>query len=177
MTPPLTNIDMSTMPSGAPPGSAPIYHFHKAPDCLEPYRLDNTGVAKGGTPNRHGRLMGWALDGFGIYTFQDIGGSAPVVDECGGHFGPVSDDSDEVVYHYHTRSYVPYTLACQGPALGKCNETQGTNARNENQGTNFCHYGCGAEICVQPGTKREALERYLDQWDKDWLKKYTVNDY
>ena len=177
VTPPLTKIDMSTMPSGAPPGSAPIYHFHKAPECLEPYRLDNKGVAKGGTPNRHGRLMGWALDGFGIYTFQDIGGSAPVVDECGGHFGPVSDDSDEVVYHYHTRSYVPYTLACQGPALGKCNETQGTNARNENQGTNFCHYGCGAEICVQPGTKREALERYLDHWDKDWLNKYTVNDY
>ena len=30
---------------------------------------------------------------------KDVDGAAPVVDQCGGHFGPV--DSGEVVYHYH----------------------------------------------------------------------------
>ena len=85
-------------------------------------------------------------------------------------FGPVTDDEDaEVVYHYHTRAFVPYSIACQGPALGKCNETQGI--------TDYCHYGCGAEVCVQPGTKEIKLKNYLDQWDSTWLAKYTVNDY
>ena len=51
------------------------------------------------------------MDGFGIYAYQDVGGAAPVVDECGGHFGPT--DTGEVVYHYHSRTIVPYHLACQ----------------------------------------------------------------
>ena len=55
--------------------------------------------------------MGWAMDGFGIYAYQDVGGNAPVVDECGGHFGPT--DTGEVAYHYHSRTIVPYHLACQ----------------------------------------------------------------
>ena len=59
--------------------------------------------------------MGWAMDGFGIYAYQDVGGVAPVVDECGGHFGPT--DTGEVVYHYHSRTIVPYHLACQGSAI------------------------------------------------------------
>ena len=59
--------------------------------------------------------MGWAMDGFGIYAYQDVGGAAPVVDECGGHFGPT--DTGEVVYHYHSRTIVPYHLACQGSNL------------------------------------------------------------
>ena len=168
VTPPLTKVNMSTLPAGAPPGTTPIYHFHKAPDCLEAFQLDNKEIYRGGTPNKHGRLIGWGLDGFGIYTFQDIGGTAPVVDECGGHFGPVSDESDEVVYHYHARPHVPYTLACQGPALGKCDETQ-TNT------TNFCHFGCGAEVCVQPGTKEGALRKYLANWNETWLDSFKSN--
>ena len=60
------------------------------------------------------QLMGWAMDGFGIYAYQDVGGTAPVVDECGGHFGPT--DTGEVAYHYHSRTIVPYHLACQGSA-------------------------------------------------------------
>lgn len=97
-------------------------------------------------------------------------GEDPVVDECGGHFGPVSEDSDEVVYHYHTRTYVPYVMACQGPALGKCDETQGPHS-------NYCHYGCGAEVCVQPGTKQDKLKEYLATWDEEWLDTYTINNY
>ena len=54
----------------------------------------------GGTPYQHAELIGYAIDGFGIYGYQDVGGAAPIVDECGGHFGPV-DDTGDVVYHYH----------------------------------------------------------------------------
>ena len=40
------------------------------------------------------------MDGFGVYAYQDVDGAAPVVDECGGHFGPV-DETGKVLYHYH----------------------------------------------------------------------------
>ena len=137
--------------------------------------------------------MGWALDGFGIYSYQDVGGAAPVVDECGGHFGPV--DTGAVEYHYHSRQIVPYHLACQessfhlfiktkagngrslcinlfhlqGPSLGRCAETQ--------QGTNYCHPGCGSDYCVQPGTSEGELRDYLAQWDEGWYGRFTVNDF
>ena len=90
-----------------------------------------------------------------------------MVDECGGHFGET--DTGEVEYHYHSRVITPYHQACQGPSLGKCAGTQ--------EGANFCHPGCGAEICVQPGTDEGKLRAYLAQWDPEWLDKYTVNDY
>merc|ERR1712139_632202 len=120
----------------------------------------------------HAQLMAWAVDGFGVYAYQDIDGSAPIVDECGGHFGPV--DTGEVVYHYHSRPIVPYHLACQGPALGKCAETQ--------SGTNYCHPGCGSDICVQPGTSEEELKAYIAGFSETWLEDrlaegYTINDY
>jgi len=162
VTPPTTNLD------GPPPaGAPPLYHYHKSPECLEPFTNASIGVSHGGRPYSHAQLMGWALDGFGIYAYQDIDGSAPVVDECGGHFGPV--DTGEVVYHYHSRPTVPYHLACQGPALGECASTQ--------RGTNYCHPGCGAQVCVQPGTDEELLMVYLARWDAEWIYKYTVNDY
>eukprot|EP00116_Pleurobrachia_bachei_P013959 sb/3474221/ len=108
------------------------------------------------------------MDGFGVYTYQDVGGAAPVVDECGGHFGPI--DTGEVVYHYHSRTYVPYHMACQGPALGNCAATQ--------RGTSYCHPGCGGyEVCVQPGTNEQDLREYLGQWDPEWIDQYTVNPY
>ena len=61
--------------------------------------------------------MGWAMDGFGIYAYQDVGGAAPVVDECGGHFGQT--DTGAVEYHYHSRQIVPYHLACQASKIVK----------------------------------------------------------
>ena len=167
VTPPLSLVDPGDFPAGAPPPSPPIFHFHKAPSCLKPFTDDYKGVSRGSTPNTHGKLTGWAIDGFGIYTYQDEGGLTPIVDECGGHFGAV--DTGEVVYHYHVRVFVPYTLACQGPALGKCASQQGV--------TDYCHYGCGADVCVQPGTSETKLKAYLAQWNETWLENYSINDY
>ena len=32
---------------------------------------------------------------------------------------------------------------------------------------------------MQPGTttSRKELEKYLDQWDSEWLSKYSINDF
>lgn len=163
VTPPMG----SAANTGNVPSGPPKYHFHKSPECLPAFTNASVGLTKGSQPNVHAQLMGWAIDGFGVYAYQDEYGAAPIVDECGGHFGPV--DTGEVVYHYHSRPIVPYHLACQGPALGKCDDTQ--------SGTNYCGSGCGAEVCVQPGTTEEALRTYLSKFNSTWLDSYTVNDY
>merc|ERR1711939_75520 len=154
-----------------PPVSAyPQYHYHKPADCTPPFKEQAIPVSHGGVPHQHGGLYGYANDGFGIYTYADVGGAAPVLDECNGHFGPVSDNSTEVVYHYHATTTTPYHLACQGPALGQCESTQG-------QGTSFCGKGCGAEVCVQPGSERASLEKYMNKFNSTWLQSYSVNKF
>ena len=81
------NVDTSRIPllcggHVTPPiGAGPVYHYHKASTC------DHIEVV-----GQHGPLIGFANDGFAIYGFQDIDGTAPVVDECNGHFGPVSNE-------------------------------------------------------------------------------------
>jgi hypothetical protein len=141
-------------------------------------------------------LIGYANDGFGIYGFQDIDGTSPVVDECNGHFGPVSnDDLDTVVYHYHIHetttlpsltfdkqepTFQPYIIGCQGPSLGKCNSTIAKAPANMTDlGHNWCGVGCGYELCVQPGTTKAALEDYLVEFGKsyDWVEQHSVNDF
>jgi len=164
--------EMGSTPSGGGggggPSGPPLYHYHKSPSCLLPFRNSAKEVSIGGTPYKHAELIGYAIDGFGIYGYQDVGGAAPIVDQCGGHFGPV-DDTGDVVYHYHSRTSVPYHLGCQGPSLGKCSSTQ--------QDADFCHPGCGYDVCVQPATDRRKLEGYLAKFDPTWLRNYTVNDF
>ena len=176
VTPPLGNkTDHHPKPHRDPrpppppaPGGPPLYHFHKSPECLSPFKNASIGVEHGAKPFIHAKLIGWAIDGFGVYAYQDIDGAAPVVDECGGHFGPV-DESGEVEYHYHSRQIVPYHLACQGPSLGKCAETQ--------KGTNYCHPGCGYDVCVQPGTDPKKLQDYVAQWDPKWIINHHHNPF
>merc|ERR1711970_261789 len=165
VTPPTETLPPNPYDPNGPMPS--LYHYHKSPECLAPFTNASLGFHHGAQPYTHAQLMGWAMDGFGIYAYQDVNGAAPIVDECGGHFGPV--DSGEVVYHYHSRPIVPYHLACQGPSLGQCASTQ--------RGTNFCHPGCGADICIQPGTSEEELRAYLGVWDDSWLDNYTSNEY
>merc|ERR1712118_10957 len=44
---------------------------------------------------------------------------------------------------------------------------------------NWCGIGCGADLCVQPGTSNASLTTYLGTFNKgmDWLHNHTVNDY
>jgi hypothetical protein len=82
------------------------YHYHHASPCFPQ-----------GEEGEHSPLVGYALDGFGIYGAQDENGEIITndeLDECHGHFGPVpTDDGGTVeVYHYHLNEEFPYTLGC-----------------------------------------------------------------
>ena len=88
-----------------------------------------------------------------------------------------------VRYHYHATGvtnlggdspHQPYYLGCQGPAKGRCDAT--VNASYDD-GANWCGPGCGAELCVQPGTSRAALEAYIDSFTPGWLGNFTTNGF
>ncbi|MGL4177581.1 MAG: YHYH protein, partial [Dermatophilaceae bacterium] len=72
------------------------YHYHDLSGCLP----DPDGDA-----GRHSSLMGYALDGFGLYGPKDDGGvevRSADLDECHGHVGPVLwDGTVREMYHYH----------------------------------------------------------------------------
>lgn len=82
------------------------YHYHHGTPCIED-----------GDENEHSSLVGYALDGLGIYGPRDSGGvllTNDDLDECHGHVGPVpsGDQGTMEVYHYHTNEEFPYTLGC-----------------------------------------------------------------
>ena len=82
------------------------YHYHHNSPCFET-----------GEEGEHSPLIGYSLDGFGIYGPNDVNGEAITndeLDECHGHTGPVPTDDDGIVevYHYHVNGEFPYTLGC-----------------------------------------------------------------
>ena len=95
------------------------------------------------------------------------------------------DDIGTVAYHYHAQNAInevaggdgfrPYYLGCQGPAKGLCEKNVNWTAHD--MGHVYCAEGCGAEICVQPGTRADALGAYVDQFNATWLESFTVNKF
>jgi hypothetical protein len=81
------------------------YHYHNYSKCL-------TDTAK----NAHSDLVGYALDGFGIYGLLGEDGKAlenADLDECHGHTHMVVwDGKAQHIYHYHMTKAYPYTLGC-----------------------------------------------------------------
>ncbi len=82
------------------------YHYHHLSSCMD-YE-DGIG---------HSPLIGYALDGFGIYgPFGDDGSviTNADLDECHGHVGMVEDENGSIleIYHYHANNEFPYTLGC-----------------------------------------------------------------
>lgn len=88
--------------SGHPrPGGA--YHYHSLSNCIPHIRENNA-------------LVGYALDGFGIFSPYDATGkelTTDDLDECHGTTSSIMWDNKEVkMYHYVlTRDY-PYTIGC-----------------------------------------------------------------
>ena len=82
------------------------YHYHSVTSCL------NLPEA----PNAHSPLVGYALDGFGIYGNRGEHGkplSNADLDECHGHSHSVNwDGKNTSIYHYHATHEYPYTLGC-----------------------------------------------------------------
>lgn len=66
--------------------NAESYHYHSATGCWH----------EGAQPDEHAALVGYALDGYGIYSMTDLDGGEPTdPDECRGHTDDVRG------YHYH----------------------------------------------------------------------------
>ena len=80
------------------------YHYHDLSECID----------DGGTG--HSGLVGYALDGFGIYGSRGEDGTelrTSDLDECHGHTHEIEWDGRLVaMYHYHATAEYPYTVGC-----------------------------------------------------------------
>jgi len=83
-------------------GRADDYHYHAAPVCV----MANKAASYWAT-----HPVGWALDGFAIYGYQDASGNIASRDTvCGGNTDAVSNGP--AGYSYHVTDVSPYVLAC-----------------------------------------------------------------
>jgi phosphatidylethanolamine-binding protein (PEBP) family uncharacterized protein len=83
-------------------GRADDYHYHAAPTCL-----------MAGKPSAYWDThpLGWALDGFGIYGYNNADGTLATRDGvCGGNTSAVS--GSPAGYSYHVTDASPYVLSC-----------------------------------------------------------------
>ncbi|MEV7691435.1 YHYH protein [Streptomyces bungoensis] len=87
------------------PDGAEDYHYHDIPSCLL-----SAATGNGST------LVGYALDGFGIYVERDDKGNLPTnadLDSCHGRTSKVMWDGKETtMYHYSATLEFPYTVGC-----------------------------------------------------------------
>lgn len=83
------------------------YHYHNLSPCLA-----DTSGARGA----HSDLVGYALDGYGIYGERGEHGELltnAALDACHGHEHVIDWDGVRVrMYHYHATAEYPYTVAC-----------------------------------------------------------------
>jgi hypothetical protein len=97
------------------------YHYHADLSCA--YSASSS--------QSHSALVGFALDGRGIYGQWESANTKPVLDACGGHTGPtpartITDSSGKAVtfaaqtnaYHYHIVAGGPNTIGCYGGNTG-----------------------------------------------------------
>jgi len=83
-------------------GRADDYHYHAAPNCL----MSSKPASYWDT-----HPLGWALDGFAIFGYNDANGTVAQRDSvCGGNTNPVSNAPSG--YSYHVTDTAPYILAC-----------------------------------------------------------------
>ncbi|MSQ30056.1 MAG: YHYH protein [Dehalococcoidia bacterium] len=80
------------------------YHYHTLTQCI-------ADLGSG-----HSSLLGWAVDGFGLFGVRGERGETLAnddLDACHGHSHEVDWDGRRVtIYHYHATSEYPYTLGC-----------------------------------------------------------------
>lgn len=88
------------------PQQSGVYHYHSISSCLP----DDS------TAGGHSALVGYALDGFGIYGHRGEGGkilTSADLDECHGHTHRIDWDGKSVtMYHYHATWDFPYSVGC-----------------------------------------------------------------
>ncbi len=83
------------------------YHYHDRSPCL----IDSQSQ-----PNGHSDLVGYALDGFGVFGIHGDGGqelTTADLDDCHGHNHAVDWDGErKTIFHYHMTDEYPYTIGC-----------------------------------------------------------------
>jgi hypothetical protein len=83
-----------------------IYHYHSQSECI-----DDNEPGQGHSP-----LVGYALDGFGIYGHHGEDGEVLTNNdlyECHGHRHEIDWDGETIeLYHYHATYEYPYTASC-----------------------------------------------------------------
>jgi hypothetical protein len=84
-----------------------VYHYHSQSSCV----TDN----KPG--EGHSPLVGYALDGFGIYGHHGESGEVLTnedLDECHGHTHTIqwNNNNPTELFHYHSTYEFPYTVSC-----------------------------------------------------------------
>jgi len=88
----------------APPGR---YHYHTL--------ADNECLGTTASDGKEAKLLGYSLDGFGIYSQYEDGQELQTddLDECHGHAHVIEWDGVRTeMYHYHATRDYPYTLSC-----------------------------------------------------------------
>jgi YHYH protein len=83
------------------------YHYHDYSPCFSDTR---SGL------KAHSDLVGYALDGFGIFGLKGENGAALTnkdLDECHGHTHKIIwDGKARSLYHYHFTDEFPYSIGC-----------------------------------------------------------------
>lgn len=91
---------------GHPQGTS-IYHYHDVSACLQTTASSAPGSST---------LIGYALDGYGVYLERDAQGDLPTdadLDACHGRTSTVMWDGNPVdMYHYDVTLEYPYFLGC-----------------------------------------------------------------
>jgi phosphatidylethanolamine-binding protein (PEBP) family uncharacterized protein len=83
-------------------GRADDYHYHAAPTCL---------MAGKASSYWDTHPLGWALDGFGVYGYNNADGTVATRDGvCGGNTSAVT--GSPAGYSYHVTDSSPYVLSC-----------------------------------------------------------------
>jgi hypothetical protein len=89
------------------PQQSSVYHYHSASECVLDALDSGTGQSK---------LIGYALDGFGIYGPRDENGdelTSEDLDECHGITSEVKfNGKKQTIYHYVATVDYPYTVGC-----------------------------------------------------------------
>jgi YHYH protein len=82
------------------------YHYHSLSAC----------ISDAGSKTSHSQLLGWALDGFGIYGLRGRHGvqmTTATLDACHGHTHTITWNGKRVrMYHYHATLDFPYMVSC-----------------------------------------------------------------
>jgi hypothetical protein len=83
------------------------YHYHGA---------SWTCFSSNNKAGEHSPLVGYAIDGFGVYGINGVDGK-PVtnqdLDECHGHTHRIVWEGKSVrMYHYHLDNEYPYSIGC-----------------------------------------------------------------